>query len=117
MLPPRRSKKTCRPPKLPRQAVVIFILRGHEEFGSTMIGVLERYAKTIQDNQGKVMLAGISQNVVTQLDNIGMLDIIGRENVFLAEKQWGAAGNKAYEAAQAWLAAVEQAQKPEQEKK
>ena len=86
-----------------RQAVVIFIMRGHEEFGSTMIGVLERYAKTIQANQGKVMLAGVSQNVVTQLDNIGMLDIIGRENVFLAEKQWGAAGNKAYEAAQAWL--------------
>ena len=35
-----------------KQAVVIFILRGHEEFGSTMFGVLERYIRTIQNNQG-----------------------------------------------------------------
>jgi len=100
-----------------RQAVVIFVLRGHEEFGSTMIGVLARYTKTVQANQGQVMLAGVSENVVTQLENTGMLDLIGRENVFLAKKQWGAAGNQAYEAAQAWLTAVDQAEKSEKVEK
>lgn len=86
------------------QAVVIFLLRGHEEFGSTMIEVLDRYTKTIQDNQGLVMLAGISENVREQLDRTGMLDRIGRENVFLAQTQWGSAANQALEAARAWLA-------------
>jgi len=100
-----------------KQAVVIFVLRGHEEFGSTMIGVLARYTKTVQANQGQVMLAGVSENVVTQLENTGMLDLIGRENVFLAKKQWGAAGNQAYEAAQAWLTAVDQAEKSEKVEK
>jgi hypothetical protein len=85
--------------------------------GSSMIGVLERYNKTVRANQGKVMLAGISETLVTQLDNTGMLDKIGRENVFLAKKRFGEAGNQAYKAAQAWLAALEQAEEPEQEKK
>ncbi len=46
-----------------RQAVVIFVLRGYENFGSTMITVLDRYNQALQANGGKVMLAGISPGV------------------------------------------------------
>ena len=91
-----------------KQAVVIFILRGHEEFGSTLFGVLERYTRTIQNNQGLVMLTGVSETIVQQMERTGFLDLIGRENVFLAQAQWGASASQAYEVAEAWLDALDQ---------
>jgi SulP family sulfate permease len=89
-----------------RQAVVIFLFRGYEKFGSTMIAVLDRYTGTVQSNGGKVMLAGVSEGVLAQLERTGLLGKIGRENVFLVQPQWGAAASQAYEAAQAWLETV-----------
>jgi SulP family sulfate permease len=90
-----------------RQAVVIFLLRGYDEFGATMIGVLDRYARTVQGNEGKVMLAGVSESLFVQLERTGLLQVIGRDNVFMAQAQWGAAANQALEAAQAWLDALD----------
>ena len=90
-----------------RQAVVIFLLRGYDQFGSTMIGVLDRYIHTVQDNDGKVMLAGVSPGVLTQLERTGLLQVIGRENVFLAQKQWGLAANQALAAGEAWIESLE----------
>jgi MFS superfamily sulfate permease-like transporter len=90
-----------------RQAVVIFLLRGYDQFGSTMIGVLDRYARTIQGNGGRLMLAGVSEDVLAQLERTGLLRLIGRENVFVAQPQWGAAANQALETAQAWLEALD----------
>jgi len=89
-----------------QRAVVIFLLRGYDDFGSTMIGVLDRYARTVQDNHGKVMLAGISEGVHVQLERTGLLELIGAENVFPAQAQWGVAANQAVETAEAWLAEV-----------
>ena len=43
-----------------KEAVVIFLLRGYEEFGSTMITVLDRYNQTLQANGGKIMLAELA---------------------------------------------------------
>ena len=86
-----------------KEAVVIFVFRGYDKFGSTMIAVLDRYNQVLQTNGGKLMLAGISPGVLMQLERTGLLDRIGRENVFLAHQQWGGAANQAYEAAQAWL--------------
>jgi sulfate permease, SulP family len=86
-----------------KEAVVIFLFRGYDRFGSTMIAVLDRYNQVLQANGGKVLLAGISPGVMVQLERTGLLDSIGRENVFLARQQWGVAAYEAYEAAQAWL--------------
>lgn len=97
-----------------RQAVVIFLLRGYDQFGSTMIAVLDRYTRTVQENRGKVLLAGISEGVLLQLERTGLLELIGRENVFLEQSQWGAAANQAFEAAQAWLEAVDQGDNTDQ---
>jgi SulP family sulfate permease len=87
---------------------VIFLLRGYDEFGSTMIGVLDRYARTLQRNGGRLMLAGVSEGVFQQIERTGLLKLIGRDNVFLAQPQWGAAANEALEAAQAWLESLDQ---------
>jgi sulfate permease, SulP family len=86
-----------------KEAVVIFLFRGYDRFGSTMIAVLDRYNQTLRTNGGKVMLAGISPGVMLQLERTGLLDRIGRENVFLVHQQWGVAAYEAYEAAHEWL--------------
>ncbi len=86
-----------------KQAVVIFVFRGYEKFGSTMITVLDRYNQVLQSNGGKLMLAGVSPGVMLQLERTGLLDRIGRENVYLAHRQWGVSAYEAYEEAQAWL--------------
>jgi SulP family sulfate permease len=90
-----------------KQAVVILAIRGYESFGSTMISVLARYNQTIKANGGKIMLAGVSAGVMLQLERTGLLDAIGRENVFIAQEQWGVSAYAAYDAAQAWLAALD----------
>ena len=89
-----------------RQAVVIFVLRGYENFGSTMITVLDRYNQVLQSNGGKLMLAGVSPGVMLQLERTGLLDRIGQDNVFIVQQQWGISAYEAYETAQAWLAEV-----------
>jgi SulP family sulfate permease len=86
-----------------KEAVVIFLFRGYDRFGSTMIAVLDRYNQVLQANGGKMMLAGVSPGVMLQLERTGLLDQIGRENVYLADGQWGVAAYEAYAAAQAWL--------------
>jgi SulP family sulfate permease len=86
-----------------KEAVVIFAFRGYDKFGSTMINVLERYNQVLQANGGKLMLAGVSPGVMVQLERTGLVDRIGRENVFLVHRQWGVAAYNAYEAALAWL--------------
>jgi SulP family sulfate permease len=88
-------------------AVVIFLLRGYDEFGSTMIGVLDRYTRTVQDHGGLVMLAGLSEGVLSQLERTGLLTLIGEENIFMAQEEFGIAANQAYESAQTWLASAD----------
>ena len=86
-----------------KEAVVIFILRGYDDFGSTMIGVMDRYVRVILQNGGIVKLAGVSEAVLSQLERTGLVALLGRENIYVAQRQWGAAATKAYEDAQAWL--------------
>ena len=85
------------------EAVVIFVLRGYDDFGSTMIGVMDRYVQTIMQNGGIVKLAGVSEAVLAQLERTGLVALLGRENIYVAQRQWGAAAIKAYEDGQAWL--------------
>ena len=59
-------------------------------------------------NGGQLMLAGVSEGVVSQMERTGLLKLIGRENVFPEQPQWGAAANQALEAAEAWLETLDQ---------
>jgi len=90
-----------------REAVVILLVRGYDEFGSTMIGVLDRYARTLQGRGGKLMLAGVSTGVIAQLERTGLLQLIGKGNVFVEQAEFGKAANEALEAAEAWLESLE----------
>lgn len=87
-----------------QQAVVILILRGQPEVGSTFIGVLRRFATTLQANGGRLMLTGVDPRLRYQLAKTGTLALIGEENVFVEQPQLGMAMNAALAAAHSWLA-------------
>jgi MFS superfamily sulfate permease-like transporter len=84
--------------------VVILLLRGFEDIGSTVSEVLRRYTQALQVNQSKLILAGVSPALRAQLKRTGMLELIGKENIFLATKTIGESGNAALSAAADWLA-------------
>lgn len=87
--------------------VVILVLRGRKEVGSTFIGVIDRYAHQLHRRGGRLMLAGVSERVRWQLERTGLLRKLGPENVFPSTTVIGEALAQARNAAQAWLAAAQ----------
>ena len=71
-------------------------LRGHTELGSTIMGVLERYAAALHAHGNTLMLVGVNPAVYEQLKDTECLKVLGAENVFVAE-QPGASSRQAYE--------------------
>jgi SulP family sulfate permease len=86
-----------------RRTAVIFRLRDRDEVGSTFIRGLDRYARTLQAGGNLLMLEGMNERVVEQLASTGLLDLIGEENVFPGQPQFGAALRQALAAAEEWL--------------
>jgi SulP family sulfate permease len=86
------------------RAVVIFRLRDRDEVGSTFIRLIERYAKSLQVGGNKLMLDGLNERVLEQLEETEVLDLLGRENVFLAKPRFGEALQDAVAAAERWIA-------------
>jgi SulP family sulfate permease len=85
------------------RSVVILLLRGHDDIGSTVIGVIRRYTQALHANQGKFLLAGVSPMLLNQITRTGILDLIGKDNIFMATETIGEAGNMALRAANEWL--------------
>ncbi len=82
-----------------QHAVVMLSLRGHTELGSTFIGVLERYAKALQAHGNTLMLISVNPAAYEQLKDTECLQVLGEENVFVAD-QPGASTMQAYQKAQ-----------------
>ncbi len=82
---------------------MIFVFRGYERFGSTLIAVLDRYNQVLQANGGKLMLAGISPGANASTGTHRPAGWDRARDVFPVHKQWGVSAYEAYEAAQAWL--------------
>jgi SulP family sulfate permease len=93
-------------------SVVIISLRGHDDLGSTFLTVLERYNEDLQAHHSKLMLAGVSNNVVTQLEKTKLIKKIGRENIYVSSAQIGEAGMAAWEAAEKWVEAQPEPPQP-----
>jgi sulfate permease, SulP family len=87
-----------------QRSVVILLLRGYEDIGSTVIGTLHRYTESLYANHGKLILAGVSPTLRFQLERTGLLAFLGEENIFLATNSIGESGNVALRAARTWLA-------------
>ena len=86
-----------------RRPVVILLMRGRDEIGSTFLGVLRRYADNVKAAGGKVILTGVDDQVRHQLARTGMLAYLGEENVLNATPRLGEAMNQAVAEARAWL--------------
>ena len=86
-----------------KRTAVILIMRGYEEVGSTFIGVLRRYAESLQAKGGCLYLAGVSRGLTEQLYRTGLVGLIGRDRIIPAAPQLGAAANAALADAHAWL--------------
>jgi len=84
--------------------VVILLLRGFEDIGSTVTEVLRRYTQALQANGGKLIPASVGPTLRGQLQRTGMFNLIGEENIFLATETIGEVGNAALRAAKNWLA-------------
>ncbi|MDH3675370.1 MAG: SulP family inorganic anion transporter, partial [Anaerolineae bacterium] len=67
------------------QAVVILILRGRGNVGSTLLNVLKRYDEALQENDGQLILADVNEAVREQLSKTGMLEVFGADNVLPAQ--------------------------------
>jgi len=87
-----------------KRAIVILRLHGRAQIGSTFILIIERYAKRLQANGGKLMLSGVSERVWDQLVRTETFEAIPEEDVFRAEETLGASTKKAMGAAHEWLA-------------
>lgn len=83
--------------------VVIFVLRGKEEIGSSFINVMRRYNLKLKQRKGKLMLTGVSDNVYHQLENTGLIDEIGRENIYAPSVIFGDQLRKAWQEARTWI--------------
>jgi SulP family sulfate permease len=86
-----------------QRAVVILRLHGRSRIGSTFLQILERYARQLQAQGGKLMLSGVSQLVWDQLERTETFETIPEADVFRAEETLGGATKKAMSAAQSWL--------------
>jgi SulP family sulfate permease len=87
-----------------RYTVVILRLRDRDEVGSTFISALERYTRLLHDQDNLLMLVGLSQQVLEQLERTELLDRIGKENVFLAQPRYRASLEQALARAHTWQA-------------
>jgi len=86
------------------RSVVIGRIRGTEQFGSTLITVLERYAGELRANGGRLMLSGIHENVLAQLLRTETTEDIPEDAIFMATPTVGESTKAALAAAEAWLA-------------
>jgi SulP family sulfate permease len=84
--------------------IVILLLRGRKDLGSTFIRVITRYANEVRDQGGRLMLVGLDDHVLRQLRRTGALAIVGAQNVFPSTPRYGEALLLAREAALARLA-------------
>jgi sulfate permease, SulP family len=90
--------------------VVILLLRGFDDVGSTVNEVFRRYNQSLKANGSKLILAGVSPALKGQLNRTGLLSQIGEENIFLASETLGESGNAALRVAREWLAATSENQ-------
>jgi SulP family sulfate permease len=82
--------------------VVILRLRDRDEVGSTFIRSLERYTRDLHSAGNTLMLEGLNQDALDQMRRTELLDLIGEDNVFIGQRQFGAAMRDAYAAAENW---------------
>jgi SulP family sulfate permease len=90
-----------------QRTVVIIGLRGRDEIGSTFVRIIERYAKQLDVNGNKLMLAGMNEHIMKQLEKTELMTLLGEEDIFPSEPEYFGPLNKALVEARLWIAGQE----------
>jgi SulP family sulfate permease len=93
-----------------QNAVVILTGRGRDEAIDTFLTWLQQYSAELERGGNRLMLAEVGPNVMKQLEQTGIMDAIGGENVFAAEPVLGESIHKALEVAEEWMAREKEAE-------
>ncbi|WP_022889553.1 SulP family inorganic anion transporter [Agromyces italicus] len=94
-------------PEIPERcdrAVVVLRMRGTDELGSTFIRVVTDYAERLRRAGGALILVGLGDRVMTQLDATRASVVIGRDRVFAATPRIGDSLDAGLAAARAFAA-------------
>ena len=90
-------------PSEARNSVIIMRERDRDTVNLTAIDWLEKHAKTYREQGNRMMFTGLSEDTVQLYRELGVLEEVGEENVFVKKTQLGASTREAYEAAKAWI--------------
>jgi SulP family sulfate permease len=86
-------------------AVIILRLRGTEMVHSTAVKWLEKLVEDLEVGNNQVMLAGVEPHLMEVFEKTGFTELVGEDNVFVAEPGIGASMDAAWDAAQLKIAA------------
>jgi SulP family sulfate permease len=84
-------------------AVVILNIRGRTSAGSTFLNFLHDYARDLARAGNLLMLAGVSEEVMNQIRETGLINDLGEQNIFMAEPGLNISTYRALEAARTWI--------------
>lgn len=88
-----------------RNSVVILRLRGRSELGSTVMGILHRYAGSLAEVGSRLVIVSTNERIDGQLAASGVSDLVGPEWIYRGDERVGAALERAESDAAAWVAA------------
>ena len=80
-------------------AVIIFSIYGASLMSSNMVEMIKSMHQEISENGNRLIIANVEDPIMQQLEHTGLLDLLGRENVFPARDILGASLEEALEAA------------------
>jgi SulP family sulfate permease len=86
-----------------KNAVVILTLRYIETLPSTTLKWLTRYNRELRQSGNLLLLAGVGPHVFELLAHTGIIDAIGKENIFRARRVITASIDEATARAQGWI--------------
>jgi SulP family sulfate permease len=86
------------------RTVVIVGLRDRDEIGSTFVRIVERYTNQLDATGNKLMLVGMNERIMEQLEKTELMALLGEEDLYPAEAQYFAPLSKAIAAAEKWIA-------------
>lgn len=85
-------------------SVVILIMRGRTDLGSTVMNVMADYKERLEQANSLLMLAGVGEHSLNEMEKTGMINTFGRENIFKETDRPGESGLMALGEAEKWMA-------------
>jgi SulP family sulfate permease len=84
-------------------AVLIYSMRGREATDLTALDYAKKLSRKYQESGNRLMLCGVEANVMKQMQDGGLIEAIGEENILPMQSLIGGSINEAYEIANRWI--------------